>query len=144
MKAVIITVGALLLIAGLTAAISIFANPATNNTPATLAVASAPTSAEVAAAREPVHTLCRTNEALMELCISSDDRGLFSVFDGVETARYVYVFYDTPGGCPPDMPGYQVRVTDWALRDLQYVGFDAGDFAALNVSEYYCSFAPLP
>lgn len=96
-----------------------------------------------AAAYIPVETLCKSNSAEMELCISSDDRGLFTVFDGVQMARYMYVFYDAPGGCPQAMPGYQVRVTDWTLRDLQFFGFDAAEFEGLGVGEYYCTFAPL-
>ena len=106
------------------------------------AVAAAP-AVVAAAAYVPVETLCKSNDAQMELCISSDDRGLFTVFDGVQTARYMYVFYDAPGGCPQAMPGYQVRVSDWTLRDLQFFGFDAAEFDSMDVGEYYCSFAPL-
>lgn len=96
-----------------------------------------------AASYVPVETLCKSNNAQMELCVSSDDRGLFTVFDGVQTARYMYVFYDAPGGCPQAMPGYRVRVTDWTLLDLQFFGFDAAEFDSLDVGEYYCTFAPL-
>ena len=90
-----------------------------------------------------VETLCKSNGAQMELCISSDDRGLFTVFDGVETEHYMYVFYDAPGGCPQSMPGYQMRVNDWSLREIIFFGFDPADFESLDVGEYYCSFAPL-
>lgn len=91
----------------------------------------------------PVETLCKSNGAQMELCISSDDRGLFTVFDGVQTARYMYVFYDVPGGCPLSMPGYQLRVNDWSLREITFFGFEPADFDNLDVGEYYCSFAPV-
>jgi hypothetical protein len=108
------------------------------------AVVSMPEVAAVAAAvYVPVETLCKSNGAQMELCISSDDRGLFTVFDGVQTMRYVYAFYDAPGDCPPSMPGYQVRVSDWSLHELTFFGFDTAEFNTLNVGEYYCSFAPL-
>jgi hypothetical protein len=101
--------------------------------------------AEVAAlvVQEPVRTVCRSNDSLMELCISSDGRGLFTVNNGVALERYVYAFYDAPGGCPTAMAGYQVRVSDWSVRELEFFGFNAADFSSLNVNPYYCTFAPV-
>lgn len=106
-------------------------------------VAAATEPVAVAAAREPIQTMCRSNGAQMELCISSDNRGLFSVFDGVQTSRYVYFFYDQPGECPDQMPGYRIRVADWSLTELQFFGFDPNDFTGLGVGSYYCTFAPV-